>query len=83
MLVFVLDRSQTRDAIRRNTPVTGRFRGLLGRLGEFLRQYSFAPDREALPFNRALRDWVRDASGNLDDARLRAVVERPEVKISS
>jgi glutamate synthase domain-containing protein 2 len=62
--MFVVDRSQRSDAIRRNYPVIGRFRGLFTALGEFFRQYFFAMDREELPFNRAQRDWVDHASRN-------------------
>lgn len=65
LLVLVLaiyDRTQTHDAIRRNYPVIGRFRGLFTALGEFFRQYFFAMDREELPFNRAQRDWVNHAA---------------------
>jgi glutamate synthase domain-containing protein 2 len=62
-LVFYLaDISQTRDAIRRNYPLVGRFRGLFSELGEFFRQYFFAMDREELPFNRAEREWVYRAA---------------------
>jgi len=61
MVLFVVDRSQGGDAIRRNYPVIGRFRGLFTSLGEFFRQYFFAMDREELPFNRAQRDWVERA----------------------
>ncbi len=62
--LFIIDRVQTRDAIRRNYPVLGRFRHLFTALGEFFRQYFFAMDREELPFNRAQRDWIsRAASG--------------------
>lgn len=60
-VVFVLDRLQTEDAIRRNYPVLGRFRHLFSTLGEFFRQYFFAMDREELPFNRAQREWVKRA----------------------
>ena len=61
---FVIDRRQTKDAIRRNYPVIGRFRHIFSELGEFFRQYFFAMDREELPFNRAQRDWVgRAAAG--------------------
>ena len=60
-VVFVIDRVQTGDAIRRNYPVIGRFRGLFTTLGEFFRQYFFAMDREELPFNRAQRDWIDHA----------------------
>ncbi len=58
IVLFVIDRSQTGDAIRRNYPVIGRFRHLFSELGEFFRQYFFAMDREELPFNRAQREWV-------------------------
>lgn len=62
LVLFVLDRSQTSDAIRRNYPVIGRFRGLFSSLGEFFRQYFFAMDREEMPFNRAQRNWIYDAA---------------------
>ncbi|WP_296421053.1 FMN-binding glutamate synthase family protein [Pseudooctadecabacter sp.] len=62
-VLFVIDRLQTQDAIRRNYPVVGRFRYLFTALGEFFRQYFFAMDREELPFNRAQRDWVKHAAG--------------------
>ncbi|MFO6466097.1 FMN-binding glutamate synthase family protein [Jannaschia sp. KMU-145] len=60
-VLFVIDRTQTEDAIRRNYPVIGRFRHLFTELGEFFRQYFFAMDREELPFNRAQRDWIKRA----------------------
>lgn len=64
LALFVVDRTQTADAIRRNYPVIGRFRHIFTELGEFFRQYFFAMDREELPFNRAQRDWVdHSASG--------------------
>jgi glutamate synthase domain-containing protein 2 len=61
-VLFVIDRMQTGDAIRRNYPVIGRFRHIFSELGEFFRQYFFAMDREELPFNRAQREWVGRAS---------------------
>ncbi len=67
ILFFILDKTQTGDAIRRNYPVIGRFRHWFSALGEFFRQYFFAMDREEMPFNRAQRDWVghaADGSGN-------------------
>ncbi|QDC11385.1 FMN-binding glutamate synthase family protein [Oceanicola sp. D3] len=60
--LFVIDKTQTQDAIRRNYPVIGRFRHVFSTLGEFFRQYFFAMDREELPFNRAQRDWVKHAA---------------------
>lgn len=67
IIMFVLDRMQTNDAIRRNYPVIGRFRYLFSTLGEFFRQYFFAMDREEMPFNRAQREWIyhsADGKGN-------------------
>ncbi len=62
VVMFFADRMQTGDAIRRNYPVIGRFRGVFTELGEFFRQYFFAMDREEMPFNRAQRNWVYNAS---------------------
>nr|WP_245815109.1 FMN-binding glutamate synthase family protein [Shimia gijangensis] len=67
IVLFVVDRTQRRDAIRRNYPVIGRFRRLFSSLGEFFRQYFFAMDREEMPFNRAQREWVnRAAEGHIN-----------------
>jgi len=63
---YVLDVTQTQQAIRRNYPVIGRFRYLFEHLGEFFRQYFFAMDRQELPFNRAQRSWVYRAAKNVD-----------------
>ncbi|MEM7211726.1 MAG: FMN-binding glutamate synthase family protein, partial [Pseudomonadota bacterium] len=62
LIFFVVDRLQTKDAVRRNYPVIGRFRHLFSELGEFFRQYFFAMDREEMPFNRAQRNWIGRAS---------------------
>ncbi|UYV37673.1 FMN-binding glutamate synthase family protein [Rhodobacteraceae bacterium D3-12] len=62
LALFLIDRAQRKDAIRRNYPVIGRFRHLFSSLGEFFRQYFFAMDREEMPFNRAQRDWVERAA---------------------
>ncbi|MEM9277894.1 MAG: FMN-binding glutamate synthase family protein [Pseudomonadota bacterium] len=61
---FFIDITQTKDAVRRNYPLVGRFRHLFTELGEFFRQYFFAMDREEMPFNRAERDWVERASSS-------------------
>ncbi|MDH3560917.1 MAG: FMN-binding glutamate synthase family protein, partial [Gammaproteobacteria bacterium] len=53
IVIFILDVTQTKHAIRRNYPVVGHFRYFFEHLGEFFRQYFFAMDREELPFNRA------------------------------
>ena len=62
VVLFIIDRTQTGDAVRRNYPVIGRFRHIFSELGEFFRQYFFAMDREEMPFNRAQRDWVARAA---------------------
>ena len=66
IVLFIIDRTQTRQAIRHNYPVIGRFRYLFEHLGEFFRQYFFALDREELPFNRAERSWAYRAAKNAD-----------------
>lgn len=67
VVMYVIDKTQKRHAIRRNYPVIGRFRYLFEHLGAFFRQYFFAMDREELPFNREQRGWVyRAAKGRGD-----------------
>ena len=61
-VLFVMDIIQTKNAVRRNFPVIGRFRYIFSELGTFFRQYFFAMDREEMPFNRAQRDWVDQAA---------------------
>jgi len=67
IIIFIVDISQTKDAIRRNYPVIGRFRHIFTTLGEFFRQYFFSLDREEIPFNRAQRDWVYKSSAGNDN----------------
>jgi glutamate synthase domain-containing protein 2 len=68
-VMFVIDVTQTKHAIRRNFPVIGRFRYLFERLGEFFRQYFFALDREEMPFNRAERAWVYRSAKGVDNTQ--------------
>jgi len=63
---YLIDRFQTKSTLRRNYPVLARFRYIFEHLGEFLRQYFFALDREEMPFNRAERSWVYRAAKNVD-----------------
>jgi glutamate synthase domain-containing protein 2 len=67
VVMYVIDRTQTSHAVRRNFPVVGRFRYLFENMGEFFRQYFFALDREEMPFNRAQRSWVYRAAKGVDD----------------
>jgi glutamate synthase domain-containing protein 2 len=66
IVIYIIDVTQTKQTIRRNYPVVGRFRYFFEHLGEFFRQYFFAMDREELPFNRAERSWVYRAAKNVD-----------------
>ena len=65
-VLYVLDVTQTKHAIRRNYPVVGRFRYYFEHLGTFFRQYFFAMDREEMPFNREQRSYVYRAAKNVD-----------------
>ena len=66
IVIYIIDVTQTKQAIRRNYPVVGRFRYFFEHLGEFFRQYFFSMDREELPFNRAERSWVYRAAKHID-----------------
>ena len=67
IVIYVLDITQTKQAIRRNYPVVGHFRYFFEHMGEFFRQYFFAMDREEMPFNRAQRTWAYRAAKNVDN----------------
>ena len=66
VVLYVVDITQTKHAVRRNFPVIGRMRYFFEHLGEFFRQYFFAQDREEMPFNRAERSYVYRAAKGLD-----------------
>jgi glutamate synthase domain-containing protein 2 len=65
-LLYIIDVTQTKHAIRRNFPVIGRFRYMFEHMGEFFRPYFFAQDREEMPFNRAERSWCYRAAKGID-----------------
>ena len=67
IIMFIVDVTQTKHAVRRNFPVVGRFRYVFEHMGEFFRQYFFALDREEMPFNRAQRSWVYRAAKGMDN----------------
>ena len=67
IIMALIDSNQSKNAVRRNYPVIGRFRDLFIRLGDFFRQYFFALDREELPFNRAEREWVYKSAKGADN----------------
>ena len=66
VVIYIIDVTQTKQAVRRNYPVMGRLRYVFEGLGEFFRQYFFAMDREEMPFNRAERSWVYRAAKGVD-----------------
>ncbi|MCZ6774434.1 MAG: FMN-binding glutamate synthase family protein, partial [Proteobacteria bacterium] len=66
VVIYIIDVTQTKQAVRRNYPVIGRLRYVFEDLGEFFRQYFFAMDREEMPFNRAERSWVYRAAKGVD-----------------
>lgn len=66
VVFYIIDITQTKHAVRRNYPIVGRFRYLFEHMGEFLRQYFYAMDREEMPFNRAERAWVYRAAKDVD-----------------
>ena len=66
IIIYFIDRFQTKSTLRRNYPVLARFRYLFEHMGEFFRQYFFSQDREEMPFNRAERSWVYRAAKNVD-----------------
>ena len=67
VVIYIIDVTQSTQAIRRNYPVIGRFRYWFEEMGTFFRQYFFAMDREELPFNRAERSWIYRAAKNIDN----------------
>ena len=66
-ILYIIDVTQTKQAIRHNYPIIGRLRYFFEHLGTFFRQYFFAMDREELPFNRAERSWVYRAAKNISN----------------
>ena len=67
VIIYIIDITQTKSAIKRNYPVVGHFRYFFEHIGEFFRQYFFAMDREEMPFNRAQRSWAYRAAKDLDN----------------
>ncbi len=66
-VLYVIDVTQTKHAIRRNFPVIGRLRYRFEHMGQFFRQYFYALDREEMPFNREQRSWVYRAAKGEDN----------------
>ncbi len=69
LLLFIHDKWQTHNAVKRNYPVIAWLRPLSERIGEFFRRYISYSDRKGEPFNRAIREWVYEAAEGKDDTR--------------
>ena len=69
VLLFIHDKFQTHDAVKRNYPVIAWFRPLAIKMGEFFRRYISYSDRKGEPFNRAIRQWVYEAADGKKDTR--------------
>jgi hypothetical protein len=57
-IVALHDLTQRQRAITRNFPVIGHVRYWFDELGQPLRQYWFAGDRDERPYDRVTRSWV-------------------------
>tara|TARA_B100000686_G_scaffold200187_1_gene207076 strand:+ start:3896 stop:5329 length:1434 start_codon:yes stop_codon:yes gene_type:complete len=69
VVIFIHDKFQSADAVKRNYPVLAWLRPISKRLGEFYRRYISFADREAKPFSRAIREWVYEAANGDKDIR--------------
>ncbi len=65
-LLLLWDLLQKESSILRTYPLIAYFRFIAEDLGVYFRQFFYSNDREELPFNRAERTWVYEASKNLD-----------------
>ena len=61
-IIAVHDLIQRKHAVTRNFPVIGHFRYFFEEMGQPLRQYLFAGDRDERPYNRVTRSWVYASS---------------------
>lgn len=66
IVTYVYDVTQRKNTILRNYPIIGHVRYIAQHIGVYLRQYFYARDREELPFNRDQRNWVNNASDNVN-----------------
>jgi len=57
-IIAVHDLTQRQQAVTRNCPVMGHCRYFFEEIGQPLRQYFFAGDRDERPYNRITRSWV-------------------------
>jgi len=65
-ILFLWDVFQKKHNILRSYPIVGHLRFIAENAGIYLRRFFYTRDREELPFNRAERNWVYDASNNVE-----------------
>ena len=58
LVVFLRDKTQTKEPIRRRYPVVVWGRKILEGMGPLLRQYLFMNDQEETPYDRITRNWI-------------------------
>lgn len=61
-IIAVHDLIQRKHAVTRNFPVIGHCRYFFEEMGQPLRQYLFAGDRDERAYNRVTRSWVYASS---------------------
>lgn len=66
LLILIWNVFQKSSTVLRNYPLIGYIRYFAEWLGIYLRQFFYTRDREELPFNRAERTWIYEASKNTD-----------------
>jgi len=65
-ILFLWNILQKKHNILRTYPIIGHLRFIAENSGIYLRRFFYARDREELPFNRSERNWVYDASNNVE-----------------
>ena len=77
LVVFVRDKTQTKEPIRRRYPVLVWGRKSLVGLGPLLRQYLFMGDQEEMPYNRITRKHISARKLEAHSGASSAVVTTP------
>jgi glutamate synthase domain-containing protein 2 len=66
LVLFIWDMCQQQHSILRTYPIVGHIRYIAETIGVFFRQFFYSSDREELPFNRMMRNWVYRAAKTSD-----------------
>ena len=67
LVIYLIDKTQTTQTIRRNYPVVGRFRYAFEHMGEFFRQYFSTPHKIFVSFEYLERKSDFKVIGCLDN----------------